>query len=293
MSEWHTVASAANWLAEHIGVRHYSADKLWRAIQQKTLQAHYWPTEPVTLGLFDLADKTTHLNLPKYINSTKGKFARPLKAVINGPVPFDDYPSFSVSLALTHDPELAALDDHVGINVRDEFQNSLIGVCLAIDEMGHPLSLAKVDFVVLIHTDILLAYHQNLPTSRELAPAMELSQYGDDGKELRNWVARCAQTGGSIPFAEKRELPTDDEHSEPMLRTLALAAHVIANLAEELDQKESKPGLHLNLRIDGRPNTRGIAMKLSDTAKELNYSGYGAGHRGFEERLRKALKTIN
>ncbi|MNF70610.1 hypothetical protein D3C84_525230 [compost metagenome] len=122
---------------------------------------------------------------------------------------------------------------------------------------------------------------------------MELSKYGDDGKELQNWVARCAQTGGSIPFAEQRDLPSDDEHSEPMLRTLALAAHVIANLAEELDQKESKPGLHLNLKIDGRPNTRGIAMKLSDTAKELNYSGYGAGHRGFEERLRKALKTIS
>ena len=34
-------------------------------------------------------------------------------------------------------------------------------------------------------------------------------------------------------------------------------------------------------------------MKLSDTAKESNYSGYGAGHRGFEERLRKALKTIS
>ncbi|MNC12891.1 hypothetical protein D3C75_606170 [compost metagenome] len=286
MSEWHTVASAANWLADHVGVRHYSADKLWRAIQQKTLQAHYWPVEPVTLGLFDLADQTTHL-------STEERLACRLKAVISGPIPFDDYVSFSVSLAHALDPELATWYDHVGIKVRDQFQNSLIGVCLAIDEMGHPLSLGKIDFVVLIHTDILLAYHQNLPASRELAPVMELSKYGDDGRELQNWVARCAQTGGSIPFAEQREIPPNDEHSEPMLRTLALAAHVIANLSEELDQKESKPGLHLNLKIDGRPNTRGIAMKLSDTAKELNYSGYGAGHRGFEERLRKALKAIS
>ncbi|PMU11729.1 MULTISPECIES: hypothetical protein [unclassified Pseudomonas] len=293
MSEWHTVASAANWLADHIGVRNYSAEQLWRAIQQKKLQAHYWPVEPVTLGLFDLANQTTHLNAPEYLNSTEEEFAYPLRAVISGPVPFDDYTSFSVSMAFTLDPELATWNDYVGINVRDLFQSSPIGVCLAVDEMGHPLSLADIDFVVLVHTDILLAYHQNLPASRELAPVMEVSKYGDDGKELQNWVARCAQTGGSIPFAEQREHLTDDEHSEPMLRTLALAAHVIADLAEKLDQKESKPGLHLNLRIDGRPNTRGIAMKLSDTAKELNYSGYGAGHRGFEERLRKALKTIS
>ena len=293
MSEWHTVASAANWLADHIGVRHFSADQLWFAIQQKKMQAHYWPVESVTLGLFDLANQTTHLNAPEYLNSPDEGFAYPLRAVISGPVPFNDYTSFSASMVLTLDPEFATWNRYVGINVRDQFQSSPIGVCLAVDEMGHPLSLAKIDFVVLVHIDNLLAYHRNLPASLELAPVMEILKYGDDGKELPNWVARCAQTGGSIPFAEKSEYLTEGEDSEPMLRTLALAAHVIANLAEKLDQQESKLGLHLNLRIDGRPNTRGIAMKLSDTAKELNYSGYGSGHRGFEERLRKALKTIS
>lgn len=292
MSEWYTVASAANWLADHLGLRHYSADMLWHAIQQGALQAHYWPIEPVSLGLFNLANSNSSVHSPKHCKEVGLEKARTLIATIMGPIPFDDYAAFSVSTVLSKDPAFEDLYQHIGITARSQIEHTPLGICLGVDEMGHPFPLNEIDFAVLVHTDNLLAYHRNLPGSRKLRPAMEISKYGDDGRELPTWVARCAQTGGSIPFAEESQHPADDEDSEPMLRALALAAHVIADLAERLDQKEPTLGLHLNLRVDGRPNTRGIAMKLSAAAKALNYSGYGAGHRGFEERLRKALKTI-
>lgn len=290
MGEWFTVEGAAKWLADHLGIRNYSVDELWRAIQKDTLQAHYWPLDAAELGVFSWADGDT-------CSGSEAEFghipidAPQLIARFSGPVPIASYNAFSVGKALANEPDFMG-DGPLGISLYESGRPKPLGACYVINESGQPSSLTEREFVVLIHSDNLLSYSNSKEPKPHASPYIELIRYNASGLELEQWTANCAQTGGGNPFTESDD-PTPQDQYEPLLKALAMAAHVIAELGEKLDGMERQRGRHLNLKIDGKPNVRGIAMQLSEQARRLNHTGYGSGHRGFEERLRAALKAID
>jgi len=290
MSVWLTVTQAADWLANHLGARHYSVDELWRAIQGNTLQVHFWPTEPVTLGVFAYpqieGEAAASAGSAEFGDMTN---THDLIATASGPVPISDYRAFSVALALSNEPEIFG-GGPIGIPVYDRPEMPPLGTCFVVDATGQPNSLATLEFAVLVHVDNLTNY-ANAVSPLQVSPLVELVKYGPDGRELKDWRVNCAQTGGALPYLDMPKGNCSSEQPEPLLKALAMAAHVIAELGERLDALENRPGLHLNLKIDGKPNVRGIAMQLSEQARQLNHSGYGSGHRGFEERIRTALKA--
>lgn len=79
----------------------------------------------------------------------------------------------------------------------------------------------------------------------------------------------------------------------PALKALAFAAHLIANLAERLDEAEDTPSKKLGLKLSGKPNVHQIATQLASTAAGLNYTGHGYGAKGFQANLSSALRSID
>lgn len=293
--DWLTIEEAAAWLTDHAR-KPYSAAALERAIAKRWLQAYYRPDDTsATLGLYvNMAEPPTHDQRAGLLIThcaEQGAFldsdqAYPY-AMFDGPVPFYDYQLFN-------DCASKQVNELIGITTVDA-AGTVIGGVYLMGPKDNPRSLASIQSRVLITATDLQAFAAALPTPpairhREVEFATVLDLRIASCSLVR---FRSAQLDYDHPPKEQSQEAKNDT---PALKALAFAAHLIADLADQLDthlygDNQSSKRLRLKLGT-GRPNARKIAEQLEKTATELKHTGHGYGKSGFQETLSKALNEL-
>lgn len=299
--KWLTVDEAAKWMATKLDVSYFAIETLWREIKSNTLLAHYWPRNNEKLGLFhfqpDEYGKTLYGT--DYFKAETGWFTAhgtpTFFAEITGPIPLSNaMPFLSEEVSVLRYPEdqekiikgitatILAMTDPVG--------------CYGVGEGNEPISLDSYDYLVLIHIEELIAYEKRYPLPRLIrTPGIELIMHDPNGRVRNSFTANCIQYGTIVSETSDKNNSPEERRGGSWHKTLALAAHVIADLCQELDSYKSIPSKKHNIKTksDNSIKIQPLARLLSQKAAQLELEGHGAGHRGFEERLREALKHLS
>lgn len=289
--QWLTVEEAAAWLTDHAG-KPYTAEAVRRAIQKGFIQGYYSPEGGHELGVFvrryahlgnhHAITDLDHLVCPCAPDEHR-RAGQPL--ILLGPVPFSD---------------LAGLEECAKKSPAGSFgvaangtDGGVIGEIYALGKNFEPLSLASINYKILIMTRNLEDFSAALPdTDYRSPPPIHFADF--------SWTA-CSEMyadefmslGVDQPFQAQALQPSQRRTDAPALEALAFAAHLIANLAERLDEAEGTPSKKLGLKLSGKPNVRKIAAELESTAAGLNYTGHGYGASGFQDKLGRALRSID
>ncbi|WP_312378680.1 hypothetical protein [Pseudomonas oryzihabitans] len=301
IENWLTVDDASKWLASELGVSYFSIDNLWRDIRQDFLQAHYWPQGSQKLGLFYIEPhaEATEIQDKEFFNAEHGWFTAlgtpTLFAEMTGPMPFAKALDFLQRIKSFQKPINKRTNLVRGITANVYATKGPVG-CYGIGPDKEPISLDLYEYSVLIHIDELKSYKQRHPKVRiNPLPETELMMYGRDGRIQEPITANCAKYGSlrkALPAPEQSQPSASQTAS--LYKTLALAAHVIADLCEQADSSKTIASQKYNIKTkkNGGIKIQPLAMLLSEKAEHLELEGHGAGHRGFEERLREALKRL-
>lgn len=302
IENWLTVEDASKWLASELNIAYFSIDNLWRDIRQDFLQAHYWPQNGQKLGLFHIEPhaEAKEIHDKEFFKAEHGWFTAlgtpTLFAEVTGPMPFAKALDFLQRTKSFQKPPNYRTNLLKGITAYVYSIKDPVG-CYGIGPENEPVSLDHYEYSVLIHLDELKSYKERHSKVRiNPLPETELMIYGQDGRVREPITANCAKYGSLHKLVLKLE-PTQPSASQQagLYKTLALAAHVIADLCEEVDSYKTIASQKHNIKTkkDGTIKIQPLAMLLSEKAEQLELEGHGAGHRGFEERLREALKRFS
>lgn len=298
---WLTFEEAAAWLSSKTS-KEYTANAITRAVMKGRLPAYYWPSDGAEIGLF-----TNLKPLPPGYESWQplahgGNFLNdyqsPPFCIYEGPVPIVDYEGFKRSASLSSPWP-------VGLTVQEG--GVVIGGCYRIGTNDEPVSMAAADYLELIHIEHLEQFLSD-PNTPHSAPDTRIDRITLGDQSI--WLASCAvPAGGSIdveadqppatderPESKTGQPPATDEQPEseaPALKALAFAAHLIANLADRLDETEPVASRRLGMKKAGKPVVSRIAAQLARTAEALNHTGHGYGAKGFQANLKRALDAIS
>ncbi|MGE8504506.1 MAG: hypothetical protein ACN6P1_19990 [Pseudomonas sp.] len=294
LKEWLTFEEAASWLSDQSG-KLYNAQTIQRAVTSFRLPAHYWPTDHAEIGLFEL-----QLLPGAYISDWRESGFRPLcespmhldtdrcvlADLIEGPVPFHQY-EFFIESQIKRPTELIGISALLNAD-------ELYG-CYRLDDQGRPASIFSGPYQALIHLADLEEMLAGLPLPRQRSP-----------HEIESQVWRIGGTGEMLTrsrstvqwFSYPESIVTDSTPSSTgdekpaTLRALGFATHLIAQLGQELDEKESIPSKQKGFTRGETPNISAISRQLAAIAKLLNHEGHGVKGEGFQKILRSALREI-
>lgn len=290
---WLTVEEAAAWLADN-GPEGYSAPALYRAIEKRLIQAYYWPDVKANLGIFGRLEGAGLKPMRALIGRGSGRdmtFVEGRNIHFVGPVPFTDYPEFKL------DAESPSAEP-VGIRSPvDQNGDTIRGGIYILGQNEAALSLTSIRYKVLIHIRELEGFAYSPTTTEIPCPSIFINE----SSPLP--LAYCIPPGADdFPHQALNDAyidqpiissQTQDAGRRPDLKTLAFAAHLLANLAERLDESEPVASRKLGMKKAGKPVVSQIAAQLAKTAEALNYSGHGYGEKGFQAHLSRALKELD
>lgn len=284
--EWLTFEEAAAWLTDTAG-KPFDAKAISRAALNNLLPVHYWPTDDAEIGLFrvrlmsrlgDIVESPLHLNLEHC----------EVVCLVDGPVPFRRYRLFHSAI---HN---IAPSRPIGISAFPD-EPELYG-CYRIDEAGRPQCMAQGNYQVLVHISDLEQLSKGLQMPAVSAPHdLLLGVAHLDATEQVLYLARSAANWSNYPDADLPivpPLPDPETRSEPLLRALGFAAHLIAELGQKLDEHEQLQSRRRRYTVGASPNVSTIAQALADTAAKLRYEGHNFKGAGFTKLLRQALREI-
>jgi hypothetical protein len=284
-TEWLTVEETADLLSE-LADRNYSSDDIMRAIQNDYLLAHVYPADDGYMGIFEVeAIKGEQVFSPECRSAFDVQSAK-LVSTFYGPFPVHFYPAYSMGLA-------SKTNGMLGLTAFTRLETTTN--CYLLGEDGRPVSLADKPPVILIHERTINEFLNALPfPPKKERPYIEICKVNMVPFGGRQFVANTAIVGLGMTdhgwqLSERRPKKEPIE-SLSLNKFIAIAAHLISEQGDDLDKLQPIPSKALGLSIKGKPKKRAIAKAMERTAKRLNHEGWGSGHRGFEEVLRKALR---
>lgn len=286
--DWLTFEEAAEWLNRKTG-ESYTAEAITRAALKNLIQVYYWPADGAEIGLF-----TNLMPMPPGYEDNQqiahgGPFLESFQAepfcLYDGPIPILDYFGFKNAVTRT-------TPYPVGVTV--VMDGKVSGACYRLGEKDEPVSVAAANFLELTHIGHLEEFLADQHSSINPYPESLIGTATFGNQSFP--IAGCAFTGGGsmVVEADQPKVAPEQPTSESgALKTLAFAAHLIADLAELLDETAKKSSDRMSLKRAGKPNVNAIARVLEETAQKLKYDGHGYGKRGFQEALGKALKAMD
>lgn len=284
---WLTIDESAEYLTD-LTEKNHTSEAVLNAVRGNYLPAHFRATDDGRLGLFQALEHL-HEGFPfspecrnHYKEGTDELFAE-----FDGPVPIQCFGGFTIGQESTF-PAPWGLTLYTA--------GGVIGYCYRVSDADKPVSLDQGPYDLVIHVNALNRLATLTPPFEvEPIPCVDVYYATINGDpENGGWWA----TSSANNIAHRLQGTSKSQQSETSVKhgrdssakILALAAHLIAEISDELDQFQSVASKKRNLSRAGKPKKTAIAQELSRTAERLNYEGWGAGHRGFEEALRKALR---
>ncbi|VVP18912.1 hypothetical protein PS870_03717 [Pseudomonas fluorescens] len=292
--EWLTLAEVADWMTDKTG-KPFDTEVIRRAVLTQRLPAHYWPTDGAEIGLFTIQfkdidqpnkDKLTPLVESRLLIHTQ---QCELLAPFISPVPFTHYEIFYKNQH--RNPERP-----IGISALLAEPN-FYG-CYRINENDLPVCMTSGSFQVLVHLNDLEVFFNDMPLPKPREPHNVILETG-----LLTGIDQmftCARS--SAPWLTSAPLDdivldsgpvTPEKRTEPVLRALGLAAHLIAELGAELDARQPIASHRRSYTRGTSPNISAIARGLAETSTRLKHDGYGFKGEGFQKLLSAALREIS
>lgn len=299
--EWLNYSEAAAYLSDRTG-RKYDADAIDRAANHDLLRVHYWPTDNAQLGVFQVVfDEKRIKKLPSFFERSV-ESAMPvhldrfdLLLPFEGPVPIMHYQVFAMNCRAPHRSPIGIT---VQVNPLDEGL-FVAGGCYRVGDQGEAISLKDGTYDYFIHVTELeelakaipdvprqppLICNFNLIKSRDENDSEDYAFIHSSTPYMRYPEVAREGAGKSIPSVMKAP-----KRPEPMLRTIGLAAHLIAELGDQLDAYETIATRKKGLSCGEKPNCSTIARELARIAAEHNFD---LKSDGFSKTLSAALKYL-
>lgn len=284
--EWLTFDEAAAWLTDKTGSP-YDEQAISRAALNGRLSVHYWPTDDVEIGLYRLAllpNSGDVVESPLHLDNERCEVV----CLIDGPIPIRHYQLFqsAAQTVISNRP--------VGLSARPN-EDELYG-CYRIGDEDRPTSVTQGNYKVLVHLSDMEQLQKNLPM-----PAPMLSHdlvFGEcflPAAGQRFYLASSSVSWSRYPDAEQLQpvaTAAPESLSEPLLRALGLAAHLIAELGGKLDEHEQLVSHRRRYMRGSSPNITAISKALATTAVKLRHEGHNYQGAGFEKLLRQALRSV-
>lgn len=284
--EWLSFDEAAAWLTDATGIP-YDKEAISRAALNDRLPVHYWPTDDADIALCRLTLLPGSGNVVESPQNLDGDACEVL-CLIDGPIPVRLYRLFQSAAHTSANGRPVGLSTGSG-------PDGLYG-CYRIGENDQPLSITQGNYEILIHLADLERLKDNLPMPASLPPHdLIFSQGTFPALEQTLCLARSAVNWSSYPNSEPPtpELAAESERRpEPLLRALGLAAHLLAELGDKLDENEQLVSRRRRYTRGASPNITNISKALASTATKLRHDGHNFQGAGFEKLLRQALKEI-
>ncbi|TFB41447.1 hypothetical protein [Pseudomonas sp. F01002] len=286
--EWLSFEDAAAWLSDATG-ESYDENSILRLALKGRVPVHYWPTDDAQIVLYrvehDLAS----------VNPVVEAFVRldlsgcePI-CLVDGPVPIRNFGIFFPSSQNNKAPGM------VGLSAYPEEESGEYG-CYRLGEDDRPQSIIEGRFEVLIHLSDLQQLRAGLPMPRARQPHDLIMGYANiDGVMESFPLARSTAEWSDYPDSDLPlpQLVGDPESkTEPLLRVLGLAAHLIADLGKQLDAHEQIESSKRRYMKGVDPNISRISQALADVASGIRLEGHNFKGAGFSKLLTKALREL-
>lgn len=285
--DWLTIEEAAAWLTNNTGTS-YSAAAVDRVIKKGFLWPYYYP-ERGQLGLF-----RRRINLE---DETVKPAGRPLQFI--GPLALYDYAGFTETAARSPTALIGSIlgRSEVPPPVEDEYAY-FDDAAYLVGENDEPISLTSQPYKILIRAADLEDFAAGFPNPEPLPRPIYRTVPGVWAACFDIYADEAMTPGIDHPPLEQptKEQSQEAKNDTPALKALAFAAHLIADLADQLDahmhgDKQSSKRLGLKFR-NGKPIVSKIAKQLEKTATDLKHTGHGFKKSGFQETLSKALNEL-
>jgi hypothetical protein len=287
--EWLSFEEAAAWLSDATGSS-YSENAVFRLALKGRVSVHYWPTDDAEVALYRVAHDV--LSVRPVIEAFLQLDLDSCEFIsrVNGPIPIRNFEIFYSS---SQNKKASGM---VGLSAYLHGEPEEYG-CYRLAEDGRPQSIVNGSFEVLLHLSDLQQIHDDLPMPGP--------------REVHRLYIGYITNGGlidPIPLAYSsvkwRDYPDSDlpllrpaseseSKSEPLLRALGLAAHLIADLGKQLDAYEQIESSKRRFVKGGSPNVSRISQALADVAGELRLEGHNFKGAGFSKLLTKALRELD
>ena len=209
--------------------------------------------------------------------------------MVDGPIPIRNFEIFFSSSHNTIAPGV------VGLSVYPQESGEY-----ACYRLGHDDQLQSVtagQFEMLIHRSDLEQARVELPMPQVQQPhELIIRRYTNNEVMGSISLARSSVKWSDYPDSDlplPRSTNEPEAKTEPLLRALGLAAHLIADLGKRLDAHEQIESSKRRFVKGGSPNVSRISQALADTAGELRLEGHNFKGAGFSKLLTKALRELD
>lgn len=282
--EWLSFEEAAAWLTDSTGDS-YDANSILRLALKGRVPVHYWPTDDAEIVIFRI---NMQANLPLLEGAAKLDLdvCEPVCTVF-GPVPISNFRMLYPSIQKSH----AGV---VGLSFPHESPENY--GCYRLGEDDRPQSIAHGEYELLIHLDDLETMREGLPLPKHcqphtlLIPTLRSASLPDP-----IYIARSTADWHDLPDSDL-PLPKPAHESvassEPLLRALGVAAHLIAALGKQLDSHEQIESKKKRYAKGSLPNVSKISQAMAEAAAELRLEGHNFKGAGFSKLLTKALREL-
>lgn len=309
--EWLSFEEAAAWLSDSTGTNYESGSLMALALKGR-VPVHYWPTDNAQIALFKVEPvvpnykpllesfvRLDHVNCEAF-------------CLVDGPVPIHNFQVLFTSL------QNKVATGTVGIGTSIDGEETYGCYRLGNDEQ--PKSVTLGEYELLIHLGDLEQVKRSLPMPPICKPyslaigtttmhgfpetfplarsAADWRNYPDSdlpiaAQESAQANLHPALAGLINQDGKDDDLTSEQEHqSEPILRALGLAAHLIAELGKQLDAHEQTESRKRRFSKGGSPNVLQISKALAKTANEIRLEGHNYKGSGFQKLLSKALRNL-
>jgi len=286
--EWLNFEEAAAWLSDVTGDI-YDESSLFRLALKRRLQVHYWPTDDAQMVLYKIGNGLPSANpvIEAFVRLDLDS-CEPV-CMVDGPIPIRNFEIFFSSTQNTIARGVVGLSAYP--------QESGEYACYRLGQDDRLLSVTEGQFEVLIHRSDLEQTRVELPMPQVQQPHELMMGYLTNGGGIdpiplaRSSVKWSDYPDSDLPLPRSTNEP--EGKTEPLLRALGLAAHLIADLGKRLDAHEQIESSKRRFVKGGSPNVSRISQALADTAGELRLEGHNFKGAGFSKLLTKALRELD